>query len=192
MPPPVKQIDRRQQVATALGVEKRALRRGKPRMLTDIQRAKQLGVSVSQLKTPFQLSPAAPRAKSAYLDLYSSFMVLSETPPATGSAWFNSAAQWAVPPCAAISFPRLKQGQTYLVEFHVKLWDPSQTYQFRTFSYPAATFEDISLAGGQTKPILVLIQPADTSELGADITQWNDAADNAGWTLYSVRVSATQ
>jgi hypothetical protein len=66
MPPPVKQMDRRQQVATALGVEKRALMRGKPRMLSD------------------------------------------------------------------------------------------------------------------------------SSELGAEITQWNDATDNAGWTLYSVRVSATQ
>jgi hypothetical protein len=134
MPAPVKQMDRLQQVAATLGVEKRSLMRGKPRMLTDLQRAKQLGISLSQLKTPFQLSPAAPRAKSAYLDLYSSLLVLSESPPATGSAWFTSADQWAGHPGAAISFPRLKEGQTYLVEFHVKLLDPSRTYQFRTFS----------------------------------------------------------
>jgi hypothetical protein len=71
------------------------------------------------------------------------------------------------------------------------LWDPRQTYQFRTFS-AVGGFEDISLPGVQAKPILVLIQPTDSSELGAEITQWNDAADNAGWTLYSVRLSATQ
>jgi hypothetical protein len=84
MPAPVKQMDRLQQVAATLGVEKRSLMRGKPRMLTDLQRAKQLGISLSQLKTPFQLSPAAPRAKSAYLDLYSSLLVLSSRHPPRG------------------------------------------------------------------------------------------------------------
>ncbi len=57
-------------------------------------------------------------------------------------------------------------------------------------------FEDLSIPGGSAHIIAVLVPPVDeidgTLDLGAAIQQRNDEAANAGWELYSVRVSATQ
>jgi len=190
------QLDLRREVASAFGLEELAIRTFEPKMLTDVERAERLGVEIGKLETPFQLTPAAPRAKDAYLDLYQALMVLAEWPAATGMALFSSRFQWPVFPGAQISFPRLKKGQTCLVEFHLQLLDGTKTYQFRSFDYPLGGFEDLSIPGGSAHVIAVLVPPVDeidgTLDLGAAIQQRNDEAANAGWELYSVRVSATQ
>src|SRR5262245_34661368 len=105
----IKRADRRKQVAKALRVEEDAVQRSEPKILSDTQRAEKLGVALSNLKTPFQLTPAEPRVKTAYLDLHSSILVLSESPGTTGSAWFHSSVQWPTFPGVQISFPRLKK-----------------------------------------------------------------------------------
>ena len=57
--------NRLKQIATAFRVNEDALQRGEPKMLSNAQRAGQLGAAISQLTTPFELSPAVPKAKAA-------------------------------------------------------------------------------------------------------------------------------
>src|SRR5215831_12880139 len=112
--------DRLKQIATAFRVNEDALQRGEPKMLSNAQRAGQLGAAISQLTTPFELSPAVPKAKAAHLELYSACL-FPQSPGATGSALLNSTLQPELSSIASISFRRLKKGQKYLVEFHVQL-----------------------------------------------------------------------
>jgi len=164
-------------------------------MLSNAQRATQLGVSISQLSTPFKLSPAAPKATAAHLELYSACL-FPQSPGATGSALLNSTLQPQLSSIASISFRRPKKGQKYLVEFHVQLLNPNATYRFEMNSQPPQLTQDLSLAGGQALPIVVLIEPADEFkdpvDIVAEMVQMNDPVDAAAWMLYSVHVSTAE
>ena len=83
-----------------------------------------------------------------------------------------------------------------MVEFHVQLLNPNATYRFEMNSQPPQLTQDLSLAGGQALPIVVLIEPADEFkdpvDIVAEMVQMNDPVDAAAWMLYSVHVSTAE
>jgi hypothetical protein len=187
----------RLEVIEKLGIAASALKRAKPKSLTNPQRARLLGVPVDKLVLPGLLTPAAPitpiTAKSSLL-LFSCMMMDPTFPAGSGQALFSSQYQGATSPGAQVAFPRVKTGAMHLVEFHVTLFG-TMTYTFRVFRYPLGKFEDVSIPGGQSQVIAALVEPLDEIagdlQLGAAIQQRNQASEAAGWTLHSVTLSTT-
>jgi len=187
-------VVQRNDVISKLGFDAKKLQKTKVKALTDVQKAKMLEVSISKLKTPIVLTPAAPLKGKSYLTLYSSMMVYPIWPAGTGEALFSSSFQGAVFPGAQVEFPRIKKGTNHLVEFNVQL-NMNVVYKFRIFHFPLGGFQDIQIQGPKTDTLVILAPPIDEIsgdlELGASIQQRNSANDNAGWALFSVRVTTT-
>ncbi|HEX5758356.1 MAG TPA: hypothetical protein VF121_04125 [Thermoanaerobaculia bacterium] len=185
--------DRRKAIE-AIGTTEGKLRRIKPRVLSDAQRASALGATVSLLRAPVTLTPAQPKKGKSALTLHSCMMSYPVQPAATGMALFSSLFQGAVFPGCQVEFMRIKKGRLHLVEFHVVLHS-SVTYKFRIFTYPLAEFQDVAIPGGGSKILTALAPPVDEIsgdlELGAAVQQRNSVEEAAGWTLHSVRVSTT-
>jgi len=176
-----------------LGFDPKKLERINVKALTDVQKLKLLGGGVqAQLKTPIVLSPAAPVKGSSNLTLYSAMMVYPKFPAGTGEALFSSSFQGAVFPGAQVEFPRIKKGKNHLVEFNVQL-NMDIKYKFRLFEFPLGNFQDIEIQGPKTETLVVVVPPIDEIsgdlELGASIQQRNAASNNAGWALFSVRIT---
>lgn len=189
-----KAVVARNDVISKLGVEPRKLDNAKAKTLTDIQRAKFLDVTLAQIKTPIVLAPAAPVKGNSNLTIYTSLMVYPKFPVGTGQALFHSAVQWPVFPGAQVEFPRIKKGKKHLVEFNVQL-NMNITYKFRIFEYPLGNFQDVSIQGPKTDTLVALVPPVDEIDgnlmLGASIQQRNSENEEAGWALYSVRITTT-
>jgi hypothetical protein len=185
-------VVQRNDVTTRLGFDPKQLTKVKVKALTDVQKAKILEVSVGKLKTQLTLTPAAPLKSKSYLTLYSAMMVYPIWPDGTGEALFSSAFQGAVFPGAQVEFPRMKKGSNHLVEFNVQL-NMNVVYKFRIFHFPLGGFQDIQIQGPKTDTLIILAPPIDEIsgdlELGASIQQRNTVNDNAGWALFSVRVT---
>ena len=194
--PPRKLSDavvQRTDVVSKLGFDLKKLAKVKVKALTDVQKAKVLEVvDIRKLKTQLVLTPAAPLKGKSYMTLYSSMMVYPIWPDGTGEALFSSAFPGVVFPGAQVEFPRMKKGSNHLVEFNVQL-NMDVVYKFRVFHFPLGGFQDIQIQGPKTDTIVVLAPPIDEIsgdlELGASIQQRNTVNDNAGWALFSVRVT---
>jgi hypothetical protein len=184
----------RSQNTSKSSFDQRKLKKLKVRYLTDLQKAKILGVPVAKLKTAIVLTPKAPVSGESYLTIFSTMMVYPTWPADTGEALFSSGYPSAVGQGAQAEFQRIKTGKSHLVEFNVQL-NSNVTYKFRVFKYPLGDFQDIQIVGPKTETIVALIQPIDEItgdlELGAAIQQRNTIAENAGWALFSVRITTT-
>ena len=69
------------------------------------------------------------------------------------------------------------------------------TYKFRIFDFPMGNFKDVSIQGPKTDTLVALVPAIDELDgevmFGASIQQRNGENDDAGWALYSVRISTT-
>lgn len=182
-------------LATKFGVTLKKLRATTNTPMSNVQRAKALGVSVGTLvpvATPIVLSPAKPIKGSSHLTIFSSVMVDPTWPAGSGQALFSSAYPGVVDQGVQVAFNRVKKGHTHLVEFHVSL-NMNVAYRFRVFTYPLGEFVDVTIQGPKTTIIPALAPPVDeisgTLELGASLQQRNSKADGAGWSLQSVEVN---
>jgi len=169
-------VDQRHGVAAALGIE-------------------DLTVHTPPIHIPWQVTPAEPKQKGAYLDMLQALLVLSEQPTQTGLALFSSQNQWPVYPQVGVGFPRQEMGQSYIVEFHLYLNQAGKTYDFRVFDGPLGGYEDVSIPGGQSHVITHLVPPVDGIPasndpvyFGASIQQRNTEADEAGWYFYAAEI----
>ncbi len=172
-----------------LNIDVKKLDRLRVKELTDIQRARLLEVRPEALSsTLIELRPSKPSSAKGFLTFFSSMMVMSNPLPSNDIAIFSSAFQGAVFPGLQVEFKQIKKNKTHLVEFHITLNQP-KTYKFRVFSYPLATFQDISIDKSQVITALVPSFEGITS-YGAALQQRNAAGDDAGWLFHKVRITA--
>jgi hypothetical protein len=173
-----------------LGLDVKKLEKLRVKELTDAQRAKLFKVPVENLApTAIELRPSKPSSSKGFLTFFSSPMVMSNPLATNDLAVFSSAFPGVVFPGVQVEFTPIKKGKMHLVEFHVTLNMP-KTYKFRVFSYPLATFQDLSL--NQSQVITALVPPLEniSTGYGAAIQQRNEVSDNAGWSFYKVRITA--
>jgi len=178
----------------AMGMEPRRMTRDKPKIFSEAQRAEVLQVDPALLSEAIVLSPRRMVNGDAHLTLFSAGLVETTYPAGTGQALFTSSMQGASYPGAQVAFPRIAPGKQHLVEFHVVLYGPT-TFNFRVFDYPMGGYQDVSVPGGRGEVFTVLVPPLDEIEgyleLGAGLQQRDPAAEAAGWTLHSVRITTT-
>jgi hypothetical protein len=172
-----------------LGLDPKRLEKVKVRELTDLQRARLLKVRPEALaSTVIVLRPSKPSSSKGYLSFHSSPLVLSNPLPSNDIAVFSSSFQDVGSPGVQVEFTQIKKNKLHLVEFHVTLHQP-KTYKFRVFSYPLATFQDISLTSSQ---VITALAPSfdGITSYGAALQQRNEPEDDAGWTFHKVRITA--
>ena len=171
------------------GFDSKNLATLKPKMLTDVEIAKKLGVVATALSSAITLSPNKPRSGKNFLSFYSAMIVIANPAASNNIALFSSAFPAVSYPSVQVEFSAIKPGKKHLVEFNISLNEPAKVYKFRIFQYPTATFQDISISGSQV--ISLVIQPiADFSNYGASIDQRNTKAEACGWIFHSVKISS--
>ncbi|MEP6729409.1 MAG: hypothetical protein ABJE10_02170 [bacterium] len=183
------------QVVSQAGITAKQLRSTKIKLMTDVQRARVIGVATGglvALKVPIVLSPAAPIKGTSDMELFSAMLVDPTWPAGSGQALFSSGFPAGVAPGVQVAFNRVKTGKTHLVEFYVTL-NMNVAYRFRVFTFPLGDFVDVTIQGPKTTVIAALAPPVDqisgTLELGASIMQLNSVSDDAGWSCQSVQVN---
>ena len=180
----------RTEVMEKIGLDAKRLEKVRVKELTQIQRARLLKVKPELMaSTTIELKPSKPSTGKGYLSFYSSLLVLANPLPSNDIAVFSSSFQGAVFPGVQVEFTPIKKNKMHLVEFHVTLNQP-KTYKFRVFSYPLATFQDISINSSQV--ITTLVPPFEelSSGFGAALQQRNSPGDDAGWMFHKVRITA--
>lgn len=180
----------RMEVMEKIGLDAKKLEKVRVKELTPIQRARLLRVKPELMaSTMIELKPSKPSTSKGFLSFYSPLMVLANPLPSNDIAVFSSSFQGAVFPGVQVEFTPIKKNKMHLVEFHVTLNQP-KTYKFRVFSYPLATFQDISINSSQV--ITTLVPPFEelSSGFGASLQQRNEPGDNAGWMFHKVRVTS--
>jgi hypothetical protein len=171
-----------------LGFEAKKLEKIRVKELTELQRAKLLKVRPELMTSSIEFKPSKPSSSKGYLSFHSPLLVLSNPLPSNDIAVYSSAFQEVVFPGVQVEFSPIKKNKMHLVEFHVTLNSP-KTYKFRVFSYPLASFQDISLNSSQV--ITALVPPFEgITSYGAAIQQRNEPEDNAGWMFHKIRITA--
>ena len=173
-----------------LNIDVKKLDRLRVKELTDIQRARLLEVRPEALSsTLIELRPSKPSSAKGFLTFFSSMMVMSSNPlPQQRHRHLQLVVSGRGLSGHQVEFKQIKKNKTHLVEFHITLNQP-KTYKFRVFSYPLATFQDISIDKSQVITALVPSFEGITS-YGAALQQRNAAGDDAGWLFHKVRITA--
>lgn len=161
----------------------------KPIVLTDIESARKLGVTVRDLDMPLVLSPNKPLVNKSFLSFYSPMMLLADPRDTNNIALFSSAYPAVSYPTVQVGFFALKPGKKHLVEFNITINEPSKVYKFRVFKYPG-NYQDISISTSQSIDVIMDTTPDATYSYGVSIAQQNSKAEACGWIFHSVKITS--
>lgn len=178
----------RADILKKISLDPRQLENVRIRGLSKAEKARLLEVDLGDLTAIVQLTPKRPQTSRGFLDFHSSMMVSAD--PDHPFALFHPQLKGVTFPGVQVEFPQIKQGKKHLVEFHVKLHNPSLTYKFRVFQHPLGSSQDVSIEDEQVITSVVSFPASFSGNYAAAIQQRNEPTEDASWSFHRVTITA--